>query len=165
MGGAYCVTPYGYGNANPVAEFNVYVDPEAARIVFNSRIALTAVGLDVTTDPTATLTKDLFKSLEQSETMQARTAARITRQLMTKYGFIHLHDPMALAVAADATLATTRRYHVDIETTSSLTRGQTVTDRRDWLPDSYKRQPNANICTSIDGRRFLTMFMERFTSS
>jgi inosine-uridine nucleoside N-ribohydrolase len=163
MGGAYNVTPYGYGNANPAAEFNVYVDPEAASIVFNSGIPVTAVGLDITTQPNATLTKDLYQKLERAGTTLTKFAALITRQLMTKYGFIHLHDPMAAAIAADPTLASTKKYHVDVETTSNLTRGQTIADRRDWLPESYKKPPNASICTSVDGERFLKMFFERIT--
>ena len=161
MGGAYGVTPFGYGNMNPVAEFNIYVDPEAARIVFNSGIHLTAVGLDVTTDPKATLTKEKYAELQKSNKPAARLAALILRNFMKRYGFAHLHDPLAVAVAVDPTLVTTRKFHVDIETVSALTRGQTVTDRRDWLPNSYKKPPNVNVCTSVDGERFLKMFMER----
>lgn len=164
MGGAYGVTPYGYGNMNPVAEFNIYVDPEAAKLVFNSGISLTTVGLDITTDPAATLTKRLYGQIETNTSPRARLAGAITRSLMSRYGFVHLHDPMAVAVAADPSLVTCRRYHVDVETVSDLTRGQTVTDRRDWLPESYKRPPNVNVCTSIDGERFLEMFMKRITS-
>jgi len=164
MGGAYGVTPYGYGNMNPVAEFNMYVDPEAARLVFKSGIPLTAVGLDITTDPTATLTKELYEQLEACPSARAQLAAQVTKSLMTRYGFVHLHDPVAVAVAADPSLVITRRYHVDVETVSDLTRGQTVADRRDWLPNAYKQPPNTNVCTSIDGPRFLRMFMERITS-
>jgi len=162
MGGAYNVTPYGYGNVNPAAEFNIYADPEAASIVFKSGIPLTAVGLDITTDPTATLTKDLYQKLDGAGTPLTKFAALITKQLIAKYGFFHLHDPIALAIAADPTLASMRKYHVDVETISNLTRGQTVADRRDWLPESFKR-PNASICTGIDGKRFLEMLFERIS--
>jgi inosine-uridine nucleoside N-ribohydrolase len=161
MGGAYGVTVYGYGNANPAAEFNIYADPEAASIVFKSGIPLTAVGLDITTDPTTMLTKELYRRIEQAGTPLAKFVRLITRQLMSKYGLIHLHDPMAIAVAADPSLVKTGRYHVEIETKSDLTRGQTVTDRRDWLPESYRKTPNTNVCTSIDGERFVEMFMNR----
>jgi inosine-uridine nucleoside N-ribohydrolase len=164
MGGAYGVTPYGYGNMNPVAEFNIYVDPEAAKQVFNSGIQLTAVGLDLTTDPDASLNMQLFEQLKAARSPRAKLAAAVTKRLMSRYGFVHLHDPMAVAVTVDPSLVTTKRYHVDVETVSDLTRGQTVTDRRDWLPDSYKHPPNVNVCTGIDGKRFLRMFMERITS-
>jgi len=161
MGGAYGLTAYGYGNANAVAEFNIYVDPEAASIVFRSGIQLTCVGLDVTTDPKATLTMDLHRRIDRSKTDSAKIAARTTRQLITRYGLFHLHDPMAVAEVVDPSLFTTKKYHVDIETVSNLTRGQTVVDRRDWLPQSQKRPPNASVCTGIEGERFLKMFMQR----
>lgn len=72
MGGAYGVTVYGYGNANPAAEFNIYADPEAASIVFKSGIPLTAVGLDITTDPTTMLTKELYRRIKQAGTPLAK---------------------------------------------------------------------------------------------
>lgn len=161
MGGAYAVTPYGYGNMNPVAEFNIYVDPEAASIVFQSGIPITAVGLDVTTNPKTRLTKELYQKISEAGTPIPRFAALITKQLMTRYGSMHLHDPMAVAVAADPTLVTTREYHVDVETVSSLTRGQTVADRRGGLPESSMQRPNAKICTTVNGERFLKLFMDR----
>jgi purine nucleosidase len=164
MGGAYSVTPYGYGNMNPVAEFNIYVDPEAAKQVFNSGIPLTAVGLDVTMDPEASLGRQLYEQLGAAHSARAKLAYAVTKKLMSRYGVVNLHDPMAVAVAADPSLVTTKRYYVDVETISDLTRGQTVTDRRDWLPDSYKHPPNVNVCTGIDGKRFLRMFMDRITS-
>lgn len=161
MGGAYGLTAYGYGNANAAAEFNIYVDPEAASIVSRSGIPLTCVGLDVTTDPKATLTMDLHRRIDRSKTDSAKIAARTTRQLITRYGLLHLHDPMAVAEVVDPSLFTTKKYHVDIETVSNLTRGQTVVDRRDWLPQSQKRPPNASVCTGVEGERFLKMFMQR----
>jgi purine nucleosidase len=163
MGGAYGLTPYGCGNVTPTAEFNIYVDPEAASIVFQSGIPLTCVGLDVTTDPKATLTKDLWQRIEESNTASARLAARITKQYMTEFGFLHLHDPMAIAAVIDPTLFRLGAYHVDIETTSSLARGQTVADRRDWIPHGHREPPNASICTGVDGERFLNLFMDRLT--
>jgi purine nucleosidase len=163
MGGAYAVTPYGFGNMNPVAEFNVYVDPEAASVVFKSGIPITAVGLDVTTDPKARMTKELYQTMGGAGAPVPKFAALITKQIMTRYGFMHLHDPLAVAVAADPALVTTRKYHVDVETVSSLTRGQTVADRREWLPESSKQPPNAQICTSVDGQRFLKLFMDMLT--
>ncbi len=161
MGGAYGLTPYGYGNVTSAAEFNIYVDPEAARIVFRSGIPLVCVGLDTSTDPKATLTRDLWQRLERSGDVAARLAARITRRYMNEFGFIHLHDPMALAFAVDPTLFVTREYHVDIETTGALTRGQTIADKREWLPRGQREPTNASICTSVDGERFLELFLQR----
>jgi inosine-uridine nucleoside N-ribohydrolase len=163
MGGAYGLTQYGYGNVTAAAEFNMYVDPEAARIVFRSGIPLTCVGLDVSTDPKATLTKELWQRIERSRSASARLAARITKQYMTEFGFLHLHDPMAVAAVVDPTLFRLGEYHVDIETASSLARGETIADRRDWIPHGGREPPNASICTGVDGERFLNLFMERLT--
>ena len=165
MGGAYGVTPYGHGNVTPVAEFNIYVDPEAASIVFKSGIPIIAAGLDITTDPEATLTKELYLKIQESQTASAKMAASITHQLFSRDGFIHLHDPIAAAIAANPSIVTTRKYHVEIETTSNLTRGQTVTDRRRKRPESQRKNPNINVCTGIDGKRFLELFMNRITGS
>jgi len=161
MGGAYAVTPYGYGNINPVAEFNIWVDPEAADIVFKSGIPITAIGLDVTTDPSATIHRELYRKIEQSDTSTANLVRELTRQWINKFELIHLHDPMAAAYLIDPTLFTTKDYHVAVETVSQLTRGQTVADRRGWVPENQRRRPNAKICTAVDGPRFLKLFMQR----
>lgn len=163
MGGAYGLTQYGHGNVTAAAEFNMYVDPEAARIVFRSGIPLTCVGLDVSTDPKATLTKELWRRIERSRSAAARLAARITKSCMTEFGFLHLHDPMAVAAVVDPTIFRLGQYHVDIETASSLARGETIADRRDWIPHGGREPPNASICTGVDGERFLNLFMERLT--
>ena len=164
MGGAYGLTPYGHGNVTPAAEFNIYVDPEAARIVFSSGIPLTCVGLDVTTDPNATLTKVLWQRIERSKVPAAQLAARITTYYMTQFGFIHLHDPMAVAFVVDPGLFSLGDYHVDIETVSNLSRGQTIADRRDWLPRGNRERPNVSICVGVEGERFLQLFLERLTA-
>jgi inosine-uridine nucleoside N-ribohydrolase len=163
MGGAYGLTPYGHGNVTAAAEFNMHVDPEAASIVFRSGVPLTCVGLDVTTDPRAILTKDLWQKIERSADVAARLATRITQQYMTEFGFLHLHDPMAVAAVVDPTLFTTGLYHVDVETNSNLTRGQTIAERRVWIARGERQQPNASICTNVEGERFLKLFLERLT--
>jgi purine nucleosidase len=163
MGGAYGLTPYGCGNTTPAAEFNIYVDPEAASIVFQSGIPLTCVGLDVTTDPAATLTKNLWETFEKSGTAAAKLATRITNLYMSRFGFLHPHDPMAVAAVVDPSLFTTGEYSVRVETIGVLTRGQTIADRRLRLPEGHKMPPNASVCTAVDGKRFLELFLERLT--
>ena len=161
MGGAYGLTRYGYGNTNPMAEYNLFVDPEAAAIVFRSGIPLTAVGLDVTADPNAAINDMIFQRIKHATTDTSRLVAVLISQLMAKYHLFHVHDPMAAAMAIDQSLFKTQKYHVDIETISPLTRGQSIVDRRDWLPQESKKPPNANICVSVDGPRLLELFMER----
>jgi inosine-uridine nucleoside N-ribohydrolase len=161
MGGAYETTPYGVGNQTQVAEFNIYVDPEAAKIVFNSGVGLTAVGLDVTTDPTGILTLAKFKQIERARTRSAALITKVLGKLIRKFGSFALHDPMAVAYAIRPSMFKTAQYHVDVETRGELTRGQTVADRRSWRPKGAVKPPNANICVGVDGPRFLDFFFER----
>jgi len=165
MGGAYGVTPYGLGNQTPVAEFNIYVDPEAAKIVFRSGIPLTAVGLDVTTNPSAVLESKLYSEICSADTPVAKFISKITRSWIAQWGTITIHDPMAVALCIDRTLFKTDRFHVDVETTGELTVGQTVTDRRFWLEEVYRAKPNVNVCVDVEGKRFLKLFMDRLVRS
>jgi len=161
MGGAYGTTPYGVGNDTPVAEFNISADPEAAKIVFNSGAKLTAVGLDVTTDPTAIVTKQVFKRIERTKTRSAALLTRILGKLVKRFGSFSLHDAMAVAYAFRPQLFKTSMFHVDVETTGELTRGETVTDRRLWRPKRDERVPNTNVCVGVDGAGFLDLIFER----
>jgi len=63
MGGAFNLTSYGHGNANSVAEFNIWLDPEAAKIVFNSGIPMVAAGLDTTTHPDYSMSREMFEGI------------------------------------------------------------------------------------------------------
>lgn len=160
MGGAFNLTPYGFGNMNAVAEFNVWHDPEAAKMVFDSGIPIKAVGLDVTTHPDNRLFKETFEEIERLGTRRARLVADLCRSLVRRFDGVNLHDPLAVAFAADPSLVETERYKVEVETVSELTRGMTVLDRR-----RHRRAigPGANVDVAmrIDSGRFLEMFMSR----
>ena len=160
MGGAFHVTAYGHGNVTPVAEFNIWHDPEAARIVFRSGLLVTAVGLDVTSNPDSRLTKSHLEEMERPRTERARLAASLCRGPIRRLGGLSLHDPMAVAAAVDPTLAETERLVVDVETTGDLTRGQTITDRRDPR-GAEVGEGNVDVCVSFDSGRFLRLFMDR----
>ncbi|MEM3737496.1 MAG: nucleoside hydrolase [Candidatus Bathyarchaeia archaeon] len=159
MGGAFGLTRYGYGNQTPVAEFNIYSDPEAANIVYHSGISITAVGLDVTMNPEACLRKEHYAEMQRADTETARFAVEATRSLMERFGYVALHDPLTVAVAVDLTLVRTKPFYVDIETKGELTRGQTVVERRSWIMP--RKKPNVDICVSVEGKRFLDLFMDR----
>ncbi len=167
MGGAYGVTSYGYGNVTPVAEFNIHTDPEAARIVFDSGIKITAIGLDVTTDPKALLTQRDFERIRLAETRAAEIVVRITEKTFQEGYAVQrgmaLHDPMAVSYVTSPDLFTVRRYRVDIETRGELTTGQTVTDRRVGMTEggSEFEKPNAYVCTGVEGRKFIDLFIKK----
>jgi len=160
MGGAFGLTPYGHGNVSPAAEFNVWHDPEAAKIVFDSGIPITAVGLDVTTDPSNRLTETKFKEIEVMGTERATFVADLCRHLIVRYGGVSLHDPLAVAAVIDPSLVETERVAVEVETRGDVTLGMTLVDRRRTYRDDAK-EANVEACVSVDGSRFLDLFLER----
>ncbi len=159
MGGAFNLTPYGIGNTNAVAEFNIWCDPEAARIVFSSGMPIIAVGLDVTTHPENRLSQEMFQEIDVLGTRRARLVADLCRNLVRRYNGSNLHDPLAVATAVDPSLVETKRYKVNVETVGDLTRGMTVVERRrrKWR----KEEANMDICVKVDSGRFLKLFMDR----
>jgi inosine-uridine nucleoside N-ribohydrolase len=118
------------GNITPAAEFNVYVDPEAARIVFQSGIPISMVGLDVTRH--ATLTEQHVRTLEAAQNPVSQGAGKIARNAiehMREQGFLvgpNMHDSLAVAAFLDPSLLEWKDYYVDVETTGELTAGETL---------------------------------------
>ena len=118
------------GNITPAAEFNLYVDPEAARIVFQSGMPITMVGLDVTRK--ATLTEEHVRALEAGQNPVSQAAARIARNAIEhtrEHGFLagpNMHDPLAIAGFLDPSILKLEDYYVDVETMGELTAGQTL---------------------------------------
>jgi inosine-uridine nucleoside N-ribohydrolase len=118
------------GNITPAAEFNVYVDPEAARIVFQSGIPITMVGLDVTRR--TSLTDDHVRTLEAAQNPVSQAAAKIGRNAINhnrERGFLagpNMHDSLAIAGFVDPAILKLQDYYVDVETTGELTAGETL---------------------------------------
>jgi inosine-uridine nucleoside N-ribohydrolase len=155
MGGAIAE-----GNVTPAAEFNAFVDPEAAAAVFASGIPLTMVGLDVTH-------KALFTRAHAERLRGSGRAGRFVAELSdffqrfheTSYGFegSPIHDAMAVAHIIDPTLLTTRHVNVAVETASSYCDGRTVVDLRGVTG----REPNAEVGVDVDAGRFLELLVSR----
>ena len=133
------------GNITPAAEFNVYVDPEAARIVFQSGIPITMVGLDATRK--TSLTEEHVRVLEAAQNPVSQAAAKIGRNAINhnrERGFLvgpNMHDSLAVAGFLDPTLLTLRDYYVDVETTGELTAGETL--GYSPLAGDLKRKPGS----------------------
>lgn len=165
MGGAYGLTEYGFGNVTPAAEFNMYSDPEAAKIVLDSEIPIVAVGLDVTKNPSVRITQAEYNDIILAGTESAKLVMRITTNMMKRFRCLYLHDPIAVAFAVDPTLFSKRRYLVEVETEGKYTTGQTVVDRRKIRIDDPHRigkfgRP-ISVCTDVLGKNFLDLFLER----
>ena len=161
MGGAvFCP-----GNSTPTAEFNIWIDPEAAKMVFGSGVPLTLVGLDVTMQ--AMLREPQVHRMAAAEDDVPAFAARIASYVMqfgvARYGEprMHLHDPLAVGVAIDPSFVRTQKMFVDVETTNGITLGQTVGDPR----NVWKRTPNIDVCVEVDGDRFVEFFVRRMTTN
>jgi inosine-uridine nucleoside N-ribohydrolase len=118
------------GNITPAAEFNIYVDPEAARVVFQSGIPITMVGLDVTRK--TSLTDEHVRVLEAAQNPVSQAAATIARNALNRNrerGFLsgpNMHDSLAVAGFIDPSLLQFQDYYVDVETTGELTAGETL---------------------------------------
>jgi pyrimidine-specific ribonucleoside hydrolase len=158
MGGAIAE-----GNVTPAAEFNAYVDPEAARIVFESGIPLTMIGLDVTH-------MALFDRSHAERLRGAGAVGKAVAELADFFLEFHrqryrfegapIHDAMAVAQVIDPTLVETVHCNVSIETQSELCDGRTVVDR--WHVTDLPR--NANVGIDVDAGRFLELLVERIAS-
>ncbi len=165
MGGAYGVTEYGVGNVTPVAEFNIYADPEAAKIVFESGVPLEAIGLDVTMIPKNQLTVKEYAGIRKSKGRAAAFAAKILNKNIHKHGIFALHDPMTVATKIKPSLFEFASYKVQVETKGEITSGMTVADRRRWLPKNEVQGEKVMICKNVDSRGFKQLFLDRLTKS
>ncbi|WP_119070914.1 nucleoside hydrolase [Aggregatilinea lenta] len=117
---------------NPVSEWNIYVDPEAAKLVFHAGFRLAALGLDVATHHDINLLEPEIERLKAATTPEAKFALDIIA-FTTGRGFgtyTALIDSTAIAAALHPDLFEFVPIHVDVETQGELTRGETVTDIR-----------------------------------
>ena len=157
MGGAY----FEVGNITPAAEFNIYVDPEAAQIVFRSGAPITVMPLDVTHKALTTRPRvEAFRALgTEVGRMVAEWTDFFERFDKEKYGSegAPLHDPCVIAYLIRPDLFTGRHINVEIEVASDLTRGMTVAD---WWRVSG-RAPNAMFMGDIDAKGFFALLTER----
>jgi inosine-uridine nucleoside N-ribohydrolase len=148
---------------NPTSEWNVYVDPEAAKIVFHAGIPLTAIGLDVATQPAVSFATEHIQQLKQAGTKEAKFLLDIIDFLKERdfEPYCVLIDSFAVAVAIDANLIETKRVHVDIETRGEYTLGQTVTDFRKNF--TWKHLPEIEAAYNADFKRFMQMVVKTVT--
>ncbi len=157
MGGAY----FEVGNITPAAEFNIYVDPEAADIVFRSGISITLMPLDLTHKALVTAGRvAAFRALgNRVGEVVAGWTDFFERFDKAKYGSegAPLHDPTVIGWLLAPGLYSGRHINVEIETRSDLTRGMTVAD---WWGVTA-RAPNATFMGEIDAEGFFALLTER----
>jgi inosine-uridine nucleoside N-ribohydrolase len=161
MGGAVTVA----GNVTPAAEFNFFVDPEAAAQVLEAGLAVELIPLDVTR-------RVVLAQAVLTERLRRCPDDRIARFILdfTLHGFafgasqegggIVLHDPLAMAVALDPSLVTFEPMSVEVECEGKLTRGLSLADRR-AIPSHRKRVPSCRAAMDVDADAVLRLFLER----
>ena len=157
MGGGY----FQGGNITPAAEFNIYVDPQAADIVFRSGIDLVVMPLDVTHQVLTTKARvAAFRALNTKVGHAAADWADFFERFdVAKYGSDGgpLHDPCVIAYLLQPGLFTGRLINVEIEVRSELTMGMTVAD---WWGVSG-RKPNAMFVGGVDPDGFFALLTDR----
>jgi len=165
MGGAPCCE----GNVTPAAEYNIWVDPEAARMVLLSGLPVELVGWHVSRGE-AVLNESDIAHIRQFNNERARFAiecnsrAREAYMEQTGEDGISLPDPIAMSIALDPSVCTEwSSHHVEVETHSELTRGMTLVDRLHVAGDDrnhpvwshiVSKGHNANVCWAIDTKRW-----------
>lgn len=165
MGGAPCCE----GNVTPAAEYNIWVDPEAARIVLLSGLPVELIGWQLSRGEAVVNEIDIariqgFNNERAHFAIECNSYARKAYKMQTGEEGISLPDPVAMCVALDPSVGTQWSTHyVDIETHSDLTRGMTVVDRLNvaaddrnqavWAP-VLRKGHNAKVCWAIDTMRW-----------
>jgi ribokinase len=160
MGGAVAVP----GNVTAVAEFNIFVDPHAADIVFRAGLPITLVPLDVTQQ--VRLTRTVFQAWH-SRSKLAHVIRQMTRHILQdprrRHG-LAMHDPLAVAVALDPSLVQLTPMPLWVETQAKHTLGMTVADRR--APERRAEAPaTVEVALEVDAARMLALFAERVFAS
>ncbi len=171
MGGAPCCE----GNVTPAAEYNIWVDPEAARVVAQSKLPIELVGWQTSRGAAVLYDRDIahvqtFRNRVSHFAIECNSRAREAYKEQTGEDGISLPDPIAMSIAIDPTIGIEwSQHHVDIETTSELTRGMTVVDRLGVASDERNRpiwdatlqnQNKMNVCWTIDDQRWKQLLFE-----
>ena len=176
MGGNPCCE----GNVTPAAEYNIWVDPEAARMVLRSAMPVDLVGWHLCRGEAALNPADIDHVLGLGNPL-ARFAIECNSRAMEAYRLqtgeigISLPDPIAMAIALDPTIRGSASEHfIDVEVASDLTRGMTVVDRLNVADDDQNRETwkpvlasgkKSLVCWSIDNARWKAALYQALTSN
>lgn len=155
MGGGY-----NEGNWSAVSEFNIIIDPEAAKIVFNEAWKVTMVGLDLTHQALAT--PEVVQEIKKINTPTSKFVEELLEFFKDMYkknqGFESppVHDPCAVAYVIDPSVMVTKAVPVDIELNGDLTRGMTVADFRFPIPEKC----NTSVAMKLDHEKFWNLIYD-----
>ncbi len=150
----------GRGNVTPAAEFNIYADPEAAKIVFKAGIKIVVCGLDVTS--TATLdvpTINELKNMNKAGEM-CYSLFKHYRDGSIENGDLQMHDLTTIAYLDNPDLFESKEAFIDIEVDGEYTKGFMIVD----FDGKYSKEKNAEFCTKIDVVRFRKWILDLFNN-
>lgn len=144
------------GNITPHAEFNIFSDPFAAKLVFESGLPITLVPLDVTHQVflTPQVMGERVKLINNpfSQFLLEATGYDFTIHKFREKELIYLHDPLAVGVAIDPNLVRTERLSLDVNTQEGEHYGQIL---------EVEERPNIEVCLEVDAKKFLELFLAR----
>lgn len=163
ISGMFGLNQYAFQNATgdtPQSEWNVYVDPEAAKIVYESGVPLVALGLDVATHFDVNFSQEDIAAFASSPKPEAKFLSQAIRFAAGRgfEAYTTIIDCMAVGYAIDSSLVRTVRGRVGIETQSPLTLGMTVLDRRHHFV--WEHLPEVEIGVEADHGRFLCLLRD-----
>lgn len=153
-----------FGNWSPAAEFNIFVDAEAAKVVFDSGVPITMMGLDLTHQALAT--KEVCARIASIDNRPAAFVSDLLdffrQTYLDVFGFEHppVHDVCSVAYCIDPSVVKTKHVRVDVETKGELTYGMTSVD----LLGVTGLEPNVNFATKLDHTKFWDMVVEALTN-
>lgn len=152
-----------FGNWTPAAEFNIFVDAEAAKVVFESGVPIAMFGLDLTHQALAT--PEVQKRIKEIGNPVSDFVEELLQFFMQTYkevfGFdgAPIHDACCVAYCIDPSVFTCRKLHVDIETKGEFTYGMTVVDTL----GTTGKEPNAHVALELDIDKFWNLMINALT--
>ena len=156
MGGAILE----HGNITPQAEFNIYVDPHAAHIVFHSGIPITLIPLDVTHKCVLKQEHvDRLMEIKSPISRFIRDAVEVYLDASIQLGYegSSLHDPLTLATIIAPELLTLKEHYVDVDISGGVSMGKTFAD----ITNIWKKPANMKVAMKVRGEEFVELFLQR----
>lgn len=162
LAGTFGINEYSMKNAtgdNPHSEWNVYVDPEAAKMVIESGMNVTCIGLDVSTHSSVNLSETYLDALSNSHLPEARFMKKAIDFTIERgfQSYTVLIDSMAIAYALDSSILRTMEAHVGVETKGELTLGMTLLDQRHH--HVWDDLPLVNVAYEANYEKFTKLVM------